>query len=117
MSTRVDQYWSQFLASLPPEKRPRTYLEAFFFGTNPATAHEITRHVLCGGKTATSDLLWARESEGKPIPHCGDHSIVTNGGDDPQCVIQTTDVRIVPFDEVTQADAVAYGEGHEGLSA
>ena len=44
-------------------------------------------------------------------PGAGDHWIVTNGADDPVCVIETTEVRIIPFDEVSEEYARTSGEG------
>ena len=46
---------------------------------------------------------------GEPRP--GDFWIVTNGGDDPQCIIQTSDVRVLPFGEVGGEYAQWGGEG------
>jgi uncharacterized protein YhfF len=114
--TRIDAYWKQFLASLADgEARPDRYAEAFFFGTAPDRAHEITPLVLDGTKTATGALLWALEADGRRPARRGDLSIVTNGGDDPQCVIETTDVRVIPYDEIGDEYAVWGGEGDRTL--
>jgi uncharacterized protein YhfF len=114
--SHVDRYWAQFLASLAEgEARPERYLEAFFFGTRPELAHEITPLVLDGTKTATGALLWALEADGRQPARPGDHSIVTNGGDDPQCVIRTSDVRVLPYDEVGAEYAEWGGEGDRTL--
>jgi uncharacterized protein YhfF len=109
--SRVDRYWAQFLAAIAEdEAKPDGYVEAFFFGTRPDLAHEITPLVLDGTKTATGALLWAIEADGKRPARPGDFWIVTNGGDDPQCVIQTSDVRVIPFDEVGEEYAKWGGE-------
>jgi uncharacterized protein YhfF len=113
----VDRYWAQFLAALPADRaRPERYVEAFFFGTQPALAHEITALVLAGTKTATGALLWALEADGRRPARAGDLSIVTNGGDEPQCVIETIDARILPFDEVGEEYARWGGEGDRSLA-
>ena len=78
----------------------RALRRGLFFGTKPDLAHEITPLVLDGTKTATGSLLWAAEADGKAPPRPGDFWIVTNGGDDPQCVIETFEARVIPFDEV-----------------
>jgi len=116
--SRVDRYWAQFLASLPEgSSKPDRFVEAFYFGTDPSRAHEITPLVLAGAKTATGTLLWSIEADGKRPARTGDHSIVTNGSDDPQCIIETLDVEITPFEEVGQDHARWGGEGDCTLGA
>ena len=116
--SHVDRYWAQFRASIPAgQTKPDRYVEAFFFGTKPHRAHEITPLVLNGTKTATGALLWAIEADGKQPARPGDFWIVTNGGDDPQCIIQTSDVRVLPFDEVGEEYAQWGGEGDRTLDS
>jgi uncharacterized protein YhfF len=67
--------------------------------------------VLDGTKTAAGALLWSIEADGKRAARPGDFWIATNGGDDPQCIIQTSDVRVLPFDEVGAEYATWGGEG------
>jgi uncharacterized protein YhfF len=113
----ADRYWAGYVASLPPEQRPaQPYVEAFCFGIVPEDAPEIVPLVLAGTKTATGSLLWAYEADGKPLPAAGDHWIVTAGADDPVCIIETTEVRILPFDEVGADWARDGGEGDLSLS-
>ena len=118
MAKNVELYWEQFLNSIPSGKaRPTRYLESFAFGFTLADAKEIALLVLAGIKIATGSVLWAREADGKPIPTTGDFSIVTLGGDDPVCIIETTDVRTIPFDEVTADYAWDGGERDRSLSS
>lgn len=116
MTTTVNRYWAQFVASLPRETaKPSQDVESFFFGTKPEGAREIAALVLAGTKTATGSVLWAYEADGKPLPQVGDYWIVTGGGDDPVCIIQTTEVRLIPFDEVGEEYARDGGEGDRSL--
>lgn len=118
MSSRVERYWAQFLASIPAgEPRPEGYVEAFFFGTKPDRAHAINRLVLDGTKTATGSLLWSLQADGKRAAREGDYWIVTNGGDDPVCVIRTLDARLIPFDEVEEGYAWWGGERDRSLES
>lgn len=73
--------------------------------------------VLSGAKTATGSLLWAYEADGKHLPEVGDHSIVTAGADDPVCIIETTEVRVLPVDEVDADWARDGGEGDGSLAS
>ncbi len=117
MGTNVERYWTQFLNSIASGKRrPAGYLEAFAFGSTLENAREIAPLVLAGTKTATGAVLWASEADGKPIPTVGDFSIVTLGGDDPVCVIETTDIRTIPFDQVPADYAWHGGEGDRSVA-
>jgi uncharacterized protein YhfF len=106
------RYWAQFVDSLPPAAaRPAGYAGAFSFGTRPAGADEIADLVIDGRKTATGALLWALEHDGEKPAEPGDYWVVTDGGDDPACIIRTTDARVIPFDEVGEEYARWGGEG------
>ena len=118
MPSKVERYWSQFLSSIPSGKeRPHRFVESFFFGKELEEAGEISKLVLDGQKTATGSVLWSYEADGKPVPKAGDYWIVTNGGDDPVCIIQTTDVSVIPFDEVGEEYARDGGEGDRTLAS
>jgi uncharacterized protein YhfF len=114
----VDRYWNEFLESVPAgQVKPERYVEAFFFGTKPDLAHEITPLVLDGTKTATGSLLWSAEADNKQPAREGDFWIVTNGSDNPQCIIETYEVRVLPFDEVGEEYARWGGEGDRTLAS
>jgi uncharacterized protein YhfF len=66
--------------------------------------------VLKGEKTATGTVLWSYEADGTPIPQIGDHWIVNDGDGKPVCIIRTTGVAIIPFDEVPEIYAYEGGE-------
>ena len=61
-------------------------------------------------KTATGSVLWSYEVDGKPIPRVGDHWVVVDGSRTPVCIIRTTDVAIIAFDEVPDVYAKERGE-------
>ncbi len=114
----MDRYWPQFLESLPPDRpRPSRFIDAFFFGTKPEGARTIAALVLTGVKTSTGSLKWSYDFDRKPIPEPEDLSIVTDGFDHPVCIIQTTEVRCLPFDEVDAAFAHDGGEDDRTLES
>jgi len=92
--TEIDGFWQSYLRSLPREQRNRFYYEAFAFGHTAHLADRLGRLVLEGVKTATSELLWARERIGKPLWKVGDGR--------PICVIRTTELSILSFVQVDQ---------------
>jgi uncharacterized protein YhfF len=88
----IQDYWSAFVVSLGEDPSDRFY-EAFHFDDNAPSANELAQLVLLGRKRASAGLLWAFESEGKPIPKSGDLSVVTLFSGEPVCVIETREVR------------------------
>lgn len=52
-------------------------------------------------KKATSSSLLAYQVVGDRIPQLGDLSIVTDWQGIPKCVIETTNVMIIPFKDIT----------------
>ena len=77
------------------------YIDCFHFELTEKWANELLRLVLEGTKKATSSSLWGYEIEGDKIPEVGDYYIVTDWDGNATCVIQTTSVRILPFQEIT----------------
>jgi uncharacterized protein YhfF len=118
MTNDADRYWMQYVQSLPDDvEPPERYVEAFSFGFSPAEASEIAELVLNETKTATGSVLWSFEYDKKPAPRVGDYWIVQDGRGMPVCIIQTTDVSIIPFDEVSASYAWEGGEGDRTLES
>ena len=115
--TNVERYWRQFRASPAGRQAPSRFVESFFFGTQPAGASEIAELVLAGTKTATGSVLWSYEADARPLPAVGDHWIVTGGGDDPACVIRTSHVAVIAFEDVGEEYARWGGEEDRTLAS
>jgi len=117
MTSNVDRYWEQFLASLKAgAKRPSAYADTAAFGFTWDDAREIASLVRIGTKTATGGLVWSNEADGTPGSRPGDLWIVIAGPDEPVCLIETTEVRVIPYDEVPEEYAREGGEGERTLS-
>ena len=109
--TIADRYWNQFVQSLPQaNSTPDSYLEFFYFGSEPEHGKPVGDLVLAGSKTAGGDLLWRREAANDPLLQVGRFSIFHDGFEEPMGIIETTFVEIVPFDEVDANFALAGGE-------
>lgn len=118
MQRWVEHYWNQFLRSLPPEaEHPAGYYEAFSFGMDADDTWEIDAPVLQGTKAATGALLWAFEADSKVPPRVGDFSIVLDGDRVPLCIIQMTQVCVLPFDEVDEEFAYDDGDRDRTLAS
>ncbi len=112
MNEKCKTFWLLFLksAELPLDTQP---LEVFYFSDSKESADELAHATIEGRKTGTAALFWEMESTG--IPKKGDLSLVTFSNNEPACVIETTEVNIVPFNEVTQDFASTEGESDLSL--
>ncbi|MDD3127124.1 MAG: ASCH domain-containing protein [Candidatus Izemoplasmatales bacterium] len=104
-----EKAWNFFL-KLRHLDRHTTFLETFYFSDNEKTANKLLKLVLEGTKKATSSCLKSYEIEESRIPKVGDYSIVTNWQGDPQCVIKTTKVSIMPYKNMTYEICKREGE-------
>ena len=68
-----------------------------------------------GEKTATASAYPLYEYDREPLPSEGEYSVILDTQDNAVCIIQTTKVTIVPFDEITAEHAYKEGEGDKSL--
>ncbi|MCM1236617.1 MAG: ASCH domain-containing protein [Ruminococcus flavefaciens] len=87
--------------------------EAWHYGDQPDLLAELTR---TGVKTATAGAGIWYEIEEEPMPQAGEYSVILNSRDEAVCVIRTTGVYTVPFDQVTAEQAWREGEGDRSLA-
>ena len=113
----INQYWEQFLASLPPDSpyHTRSYI-AEGWGDGPAMADELGALIVQGTKTATCSALWEWEAEGNPIPEAGYLTIALDGRGEPLCIVETLEISIHKYNEVQADFARAEGEGDLSLN-
>ncbi|MBR5649431.1 ASCH domain-containing protein [Pseudobutyrivibrio sp.] len=86
--------------------------EAWAFGE---AADELAELVAQGTKTATCSAYDIYLYENEPIPKEGAYSVILNSKDEAVCIIQTTKVTVVPFNQVTKEHAYKEGEGDRSL--
>jgi hypothetical protein len=53
--------------------------------------------------------------ENEPMPCVNEYSVILNSKDEAVCIIQTTKVKVVPFDQVSADHAYKEGEGDKSL--
>ena len=110
----VNAFWEAFrkadnqLAQDTPD-------EVWYFGDSRELADELAELVVSGKKIATASLYWEYEAEGEALPQVGGYSVITDYDGGPRGVIQTIEVRILPFDEVEADFAADEGEGDRSL--
>lgn len=89
-----------------------TEYDAWPFGAEP---DDLAQLVLDGTKTATASAYPLYEVEDEPLPKVGEYSVILNSKDEAVCVIQLTQVFVVPFNEVSETQAYKEGEGDRSL--
>ncbi|MGN0999142.1 MAG: ASCH domain-containing protein [Faecousia sp.] len=87
--------------------------QVWAFGGAP---DKLARLTLDGIKTATASAFPLFELEGEPLPKAGDYSVILDSGGEAVCVIRTTRVDTVPFDQVGAEQAYKEGEGDRSLN-
>jgi uncharacterized protein YhfF/GNAT superfamily N-acetyltransferase len=114
MNRSVTTMWQAFLARAGSQGLPSA---SWHFCDNQEDANACARLVRAGRKRATAPSLWGLQHRGEPLPQPGELHVVTDWHDVAQCVIRTTRVNVVPFNEVTADHAAAEGEGDCTLDA
>ncbi|MFQ5553299.1 MAG: ASCH domain-containing protein [Thermoplasmata archaeon] len=117
-NSKVERYWQAYLDSLESDvAKPESY-EVWHFGDTEEGARKLARLVRSGQKTATSGLVWELEAKGFGVPNEGDVVVVVDLEQEPYCVIELTEVEVIPFAEIVDEQfALDYGEGIASLSS
>lgn len=108
----ADAYWQTLRRGRPDLSLPDRY-DLWYFGDDEALARGLLDLVLAGTKTATAGLVWGAAEADTPKP--GGYSLITDFGGTPECVLQTVELRMLPFDRVDAAFAHDEGEGDRSL--
>lgn len=107
-------FWRRFCESDSGVEAGEPY-QVWHFGDNRELADELCELVLEGRKRATACLVWEAEHNPSDAPVLNGYSIITDFDGEPKCIIKTTEVRILPFNEVDEKFAAEEGEGDLSL--
>ncbi len=113
VSERVEKFWQKSCAS--SGTKPETPYQIWYFGNSSAMARELAELVIEGKKRATASLVEFNKLHPELAPSDDGCSVVTDFEGNPMCVIQTTEIRHIPFTEVGAAFAFDEGEGDRSL--
>lgn len=114
-SDGVTKFWLEFCTVRGVD--PSTPYQVWFFGNGTEMALELAELVIAGTKTATASLVEANMLEPEKAPIDEGYSVVTSFEGEPLCVIQTTEIRHLPFHAVDEAFAYDEGEDDRTLSS
>jgi uncharacterized protein YhfF len=112
----AQQMWDAYGQKIGEEKLAGKSYTAWHFCNDEQGANALYPLVLSGQKQATTACLWVFEAEGEPVPKPGDLSIILDWEGNARCIIETTEVDIVPYAEVTEEFAAIEGEGDGSLA-
>lgn len=87
-----------------------TNMEHWHFEMTERAANFLLALVLSGKKRATSSSFLGYEIDGTPLPKSGERSVITYWDGTPGCIIETKNVRIIPYREITYDLAKLEGE-------
>lgn len=117
MNQQIKVFWQAYLNSLPSNTdKPERMPDAWHFCNDEESANHLAELTLSGTKRATAGAVWSYEAEGEAIPQPGDLSIIINWQKEPVCIIETQQVDITPFNEVSEEFARVEGEGDKSLA-
>jgi len=114
VSTQVEEFWRRFCGE-NPQVNSNTPYQVWYFGIGREDAAELANLVLQGKKTATASLVWEYENKPEDAPVLNGYSVVTDFDGNPKCVVKTTELRVLPFNEVNAEFAFDEGEGDQSL--
>lgn len=110
----ITRYWQRFIHQQPAyANRPYDF---WGFGDTPQMADELGALVRSGVKGATTGLYWEYAYDNEPVTQTESISMVLDGAGNPLCIIEITQVDVLPFNEVDNAFAYDEGEGDRSLA-
>ena len=110
---KSDEFWAEFCASTGVDRGVPH--QVWHFGNTPEMAIELAKLVLSGKKTATASLASVNEIKPEEAPIDDGYSVVTDIVGEPIAMIQTVEIRHIPFVEVDKKFAADEGEGDLSL--
>lgn len=112
----VKEMWENYLISIGDDidNTNKKYI-SWHFCDNEEDANSLAELVKQGIKRATTGLYYLYEIEGEILPQVGELSVIIDWQGKAQCVIETKEVSLIPFKEVTEEFAKIEGEGDKSL--
>ena len=110
----VKDLWYRFIQK-NPENKITEIPNSFFFCDNEKDANDCALLVVKGIKRATATSLWWFEKNNEKLPEIGNQYIVTDWNGNGKAIIETTEVKKVPYNEITAEFAEIEGEGDKTL--
>jgi uncharacterized protein YhfF len=111
----ADIYWHRFLEATGRDREEKCAGDMSFEASG-FVGDELLSLVLAGRKSAVFTSFATYAADNEPLPASGELYVVLDRSEVPRCIIETTSVLVVPFNEVTWEMAQLEGED-ENLDA
>jgi len=106
----VQEFWKDYLKKTNQNPEETIFSGELFFEDRGVTGQEQLSLVLSGAKTAMFRPYESYEINLEPLPISGEVYVVLNSNDEPVCIIELTDVNVIPFNEIPWGLAQKDGE-------
>lgn len=109
----TSEFWKQYLKDTNQNENEAVYSGELVFEDEGMTGRTQLSMVLSGSKTAMFTPLETIEINLEKTPVTGEVYVVLDTDDEPRCVIELTDVRIIPLNEISWELARKDGEDED----
>lgn len=106
----TSEFWKQYLKDTKQKEEDAVYSGELVFEDEGMTGQTQLSMVLSGAKTAMFTPLETIEINMEKVPVAGEVYVVLDTEEEPRCVIELTDVRIIPLNEISWELAQKDGE-------
>ena len=106
----IQEYWNKYLEKSHQKPEEATYSGELSFEDSSLVGNEQLNLLLSGRKTASFTPLEVFEINMEPLPIAGEVYIVLDREEKPQCIIEVTDVKVIPLSEISWELAKQDGE-------
>ena len=105
----VEKFWFEYLEK---NNLPKTtpYSGEFILGEDEVSCLQLSALILGGKKTGSFTALDSFIIDNEPLPKAGSNYVVADWHEVPLCIIQTTKVTILPYNQITWEMAEKEGE-------
>lgn len=105
----INEYWENFLKDTNQNPDEVGFSGEIDF-ENGIVGEEQLSLVLLGKRTANFSAFDSYSINREPLPVSGEMYIVENNNGEPKCIIELTDVNVIPFNEISWQLAQRDGE-------
>ena len=105
----VEKFWFEYLEK---NNLPKTtpYSGEFILGEDEVSCLQLSALILGGKKTGSFTALDSFIIDNEPLPKAGSNYVVADWNEVPLCIIQTTKVTILHYNQITWEMAEKEGE-------
>lgn len=107
----IDEFWNKFLTGSNLDKKNIAFCGELSFGEDGETSADYILRILSGKKTSFATSYYSFEIDRIPLPKAHSFFVVTDWLSKPYAVIETVNVTILPFNQVTWQIAQGEDEG------